>query len=150
MGNADGAGSRSLVGGEAAAPLALRILAAVDAGAPVAPPPALVLPTSPPSVERPSRSALTIVSPVSRSDIVDDPETPSARRRVPLRARLTGDDIPGGELLWFVDGTPVGAAAPGEPAWWQPSTGEHEVRVVGATGLSDRVTIRVRPPSPSD
>ena len=42
--------------------------------------------------------------------------------------------------------TPAGSSNPGQSIAWEPSPGEHEVRVIDAAGLSDRVTIRVTRP----
>jgi penicillin-binding protein 1C len=145
MGNAGGEGSRSLVGGEAAAPLALRLLAAIDGGVRVL---ARRLPS--PAAQRdnaavrPLEQSITIVAPADRSEIVRDPDTAPARQRVPLRARVTNASHPDEPLFWFIDGLPVGTARTDEPLWWQPVAGEHEVRVVDASGRSDRVNIRVR------
>jgi penicillin-binding protein 1C len=144
MGNAGGEGSRSLVGGEAAAPLALRLLAAIDGRASVArrlPSPAA---QREPAAVRPLEENITIVAPADRSEIIRDPDTAAARQRVPLRARVTGESHFDETLFWFVDGLPVGPARSDEPLWWQPVAGEHEVRVVDASGRSDRVNIRVR------
>jgi penicillin-binding protein 1C len=145
MGNAGGEGSRSLVGGEAAAPLALRLLAAIDGGVPVA---AWRLPSLATQWEtaavRPREESVTIVVPADRSEIIRDPDTAPARQRLPLRARVTNASHADEALFWFVDGLPVGTARTDEPLWWQPVAGEHEVRVVDASGRSDRVNIRVR------
>jgi membrane carboxypeptidase/penicillin-binding protein PbpC len=143
MGNASGEGSRSLVGGEAAAPLALRLLAAIDAKAPVVP---RTLPAPAPTqrIAANITDAISIVSPSDRSEIIRDPGTKAQEQRVLLRARVSEGWSVAEPLFWFIDGLPVGTANPADPMWWEPIAGEHEVRVADAAGRSARATIRVR------
>jgi penicillin-binding protein 1C len=143
MGNASGEGSRSLVGGEAAAPLALRLLAAIDGRVQVVPrtlPPS----SSPQRLAVNTGDGISILSPSDRSEIIRDPETKAAQQRVLLRARMSEGSSTAEPLFWFIDGLPVGTAKPADPVWWQPIAGEHEVRVADAAGRSARATIRVR------
>ncbi len=134
LGNADASPSDALVGQAAAAPLALRLMAAVDAGGPgFAPPPGLLTATG---GAVPPPAAVVITSPVDRQEIVPDPTAPAGGQRVPLRAKATG------VVWWFVDGSPAGS---GEgPAWWEPTAGAHEVRAVDAAGHAAVVHVRVR------
>ena len=97
LGNADGAASPALVGQDAAAPLALRLLTTVDpGGVGFAPPPDFLAgPVGPaPIGDRP----IAIVSPVDGREIVRNPTASPADQRVPLRAR------PAVTVWWFVDG----------------------------------------------
>jgi penicillin-binding protein 1C len=135
LGNANGDGSDALVGQEAAAPLALRILTAVDPGGAGFAPPARFLAVSSPSVERP-RVGVELVSPVDRQEIVRDATV--GPQRVELRARAAG------AVWWFVDGAPVAAAAGDDQVWWEPTAGSHEVRVTDAAGHAAVVHVRVR------
>jgi penicillin-binding protein 1C len=145
MGNAAGEGSRSLVGGEAAAPLALRLLAAIDRMEHVVPRISpLLAPSRQIAAMRHVDESLTIVSPSDRSEIICDPETKAAGQRVLLRARVSEGLNPANPLFWFIDGLPAGTAKPADPLWWQPAAGEHEVRVADGAGRSARAMIRVR------
>ncbi len=145
LGNASGAGAKSLVGAEAAAPLALRIAAALDANSSVTPPPPpLAAQPAAAAAARPAGTGLTIVSPADRSEIVHDPDAPPDRQRVLLRAAVASDTSDAAlRLFWFVDGSPVGTSDAGETLWWRPTAGRHEVRVVDAAGRAARATIRV-------
>ncbi len=137
MGNADGTGSDALVGQDVAAPLALRVMTTIDPGGPgFAPTPGLLVVRSP-AVDRPAPE-FAVVSPTDRQEIVRDPAERSDRQRVALRARS------GGAVWWFVDGTPVGTAPAGEPVWWAPTAGGHEVRAADAAGHAAVVHVRVR------
>jgi penicillin-binding protein 1C len=137
LGNADGGGSDALVGQEAAAPLALRVMAAVDSGGPgFAPPPGL-LTLSAPAVPR-GGAGVQLVSPTDREEIIRDPSTPADRQRVALRARAAGT------VWYFVDGSPVGTDVSDRTVWWDPTDGGHDVRAVDATGHAAVVHIRVR------
>jgi penicillin-binding protein 1C len=142
MGNATGPGARTLIGAEAAAPLALHLLAAIDAGAPVAPP-ATVLATAPP-ITHPLQG-VSIVAPAPRTTILVDPERNIDRQRVQLRARAIGAAEPP-TLFWFMDGAPLGSASGDQPFWWSPTPGTHELRVIDSAGNADRLTLTVARP----
>ena len=137
LGNADGSGSDALVGQDAAAPLALRVLSAVDPGGPGFAPDARLLAVRSPAVARPAAD-LVLTSPADQQEIVHDRGEAGDRQRVALRARS------GGSVWWFVDGAPVGTASAGEPVWWEPTDGGHEVRVADAAGHVAVVHVRVR------
>jgi penicillin-binding protein 1C len=142
MGNASGRGSGALVGAEAAAPLALQLLAAVDARAPVASP--ARFPAGTPPVTH-ARQGVAIVAPTPRTTILLDPGIDMALQRVQLRASAPGAPEPP-TVFWFVDGAPLGSAAGDEPLWWSPTVGTHEVRVVDSLGNADRLTLNVQRP----
>ncbi len=133
LGNADGSGSDALVGQDAAAPLALRILTIVDrpnAGDNFAPPPGFLasLPAKKPVTVS---NDLILLSPVDHQKIVVDPSLPPDQQRLPLRARIhEGDD----QLWWFVDGNWIGDCRSSEVFWWDPTPGPHEIRAVALSG----------------
>jgi membrane carboxypeptidase/penicillin-binding protein PbpC len=145
MGNGDGSGSDALVGQDAAAPLALRILTEVDRPAgPVAgfaPPPGF-LSGNVNEPERPTQPVLAMVSPSEHQQILRDSSLPNDQQRFPLRAREVGSDP--GALWWFIDGQCIGSCESSEHLWWNPEAGNHEVRVVDAAGRSavSRVSVR--------
>jgi penicillin-binding protein 1C len=158
MGNAGGQGSAALVGAEAAAPLALRLIASLGAGDPD-PSPWPVIPEPAPArfpshrvMDRAPRpfpgGTLTLVSPVSGQQFLVDPAVPPDRQRVLLKA-LVKNDHPGSgadsrTLWWFVDNQPVGTADPAAQLWWPPTPGAHEVRVVDAQGHAATAQIVVK------
>ncbi len=149
VGNLAGQSSPALVGSEAAAPAALRLIALLDAGQ-----------NEPwPRVElheqhstgiagatahliAPPQPALTLVSPSSGQEFLIDPDTPAQGQRVLLHAVSSG---PANEqsLWWFIDGQPLAATALPARAWWQPSPGSHEVRVVDSKGHNAAATFHV-------
>jgi penicillin-binding protein 1C len=150
LGNPGGAPSAALVGRDAAAPLALELIAALDdvpAGWPA-------VDANTPAEESTRaaaavRTPLTIISPAPGREIVLGGDLPADRQRVPLKAagggdRRRGGDGSGGELHWFVDGVHLGAAPVGRPVWWSPAPGAHEVRVVDPRGGSAHVSVVVR------
>lgn len=156
LGNATGQGSRSLVGSEAAAPLALRLLAAIDRTPPPRPralPPSQPAPPPPPPRRPIAEPTLTITSPIDHSEFILDSESTSDRQRIPLHAQFTArstaqsPDQTTQPLFWFIDGSPLAAASPDDgdqPLWWQPTPGQHEIRVTTPSGHWARAIIRVR------
>jgi len=143
LGNADGAGSDALVGQDSAAPLALKILTANDpGGAGFSPPAGFHADAQSASVEFSADAGgdPALIFPVNGQEIVRDPSLPANRQRLALRARVPD----GGQLWWFVDGQLAGGCASGQPVWWQPTSGEHEILVVTDNGQAARAEIRVR------
>jgi penicillin-binding protein 1C len=142
LGNADGSGSDALVGQDAAAPVALKILAQCDPGGPgfVAPPGFAADERLASQVIQPSAGNLTIISPANGQEIIPDPSLDRGNQRVALRAANSA----GGQLWWFVDGDLVGKSSSEEVLWWTPTLGRHELRVVAANGSADAAEIRVR------
>jgi penicillin-binding protein 1C len=135
MGNVSGEGSRSLVGAEAAAPLALRLTAALDPTPthwPVDEPPA----SPPPTHLEPS---LTLLSPPGNTEIIFNPDQPPQRQQIKLQATSNQPT-----LWWFIDNRLLDAADPATPAWWTPSPGVHELRVIDSAGHCAAATLRVR------
>jgi len=157
IGNLRGRGDRLLVGQDAAAPLALSIIAALAGGHAEA-----VVQYAGPSEAAPARlrrgpghgQPIAIVSPADGAQIIIDPDLPTAVQRVALRALPApdaaadrrGDSPP--LLWWFVGGRLVGAASADMPVMWSPAPGRHEVRVVDASGRAGTVRISVREASP--
>jgi penicillin-binding protein 1C len=141
LGNADGSGSDALIGQDAASPLALRILTMADRvpGNGFAPPPGFLASVSPKKIATES-GELTILSPVDRQKIVNDPTLPANQQRVALRAKISaGDD----QIWWFVDGNRIGSCHAGEVLWWDPAVGPHEIRVTNAQGNAAIVKVTV-------
>ncbi len=153
LGNARGAASSALVGAEAAAPLALRLIASLDAG--LAEPWPVALDSMPPNLRAGIRGdytaasvSLTLVSPATGQQFVLDPDSPIDHQRILLKAALRlsrpgkGDDSR--TLWWFVDGRPVGVADADRQVWWPPQRGAHEVRVIDARGHAAAAQVSVR------
>jgi penicillin-binding protein 1C len=140
MGNADGAGSRSLVGVDVAAPLALRLIASLDPSGEAWQERELSDRGSAEIALR--RPALRVVSPADGVELVLDGERAAEAQRVPLRAVSAGLSERE-RLWWFVDGQPVTGEGGAQP-WWQPTPGRHEVRVTDSDGRSAWARVRVR------
>ena len=127
-------GDSALVGVEAAAPAALRLLvAASPAGlsreVDLAMPAVDAVESLPPPARR-----FAILSPVVDQQVILDPTVPAARQRVRLRAT-------GGRVFWFAGAEPL-AAADGD-AWWSPTPGTHVLRAVADSGETAVVRVRV-------
>jgi membrane carboxypeptidase/penicillin-binding protein PbpC len=141
MGNPGGEGSPELVGQEAAAPLALRLVAALD---PVDDPWPLAPeePTLAAGPHTPGARELILVHPTSGEQFVLTPDAPRQRQRILLEAAQRG----GGHsrLWWFGDGKPVDARADAERVWWDPVGGTHEIRVIDGDGHGAIARIGVR------
>lgn len=144
MGNADAQSSPALVGQDAAAPLALRIVAMLD---PHDAPWPLV--RSKPETESPplDSPALVLVSPAPGEQIVLTPDDSAQRQRVRLRAsHRGGGDSEAQKLWWFVDDSPLAAAPESQRLWWSPTPGPHEIRVVDSLGHSAQAAVHVARP----
>jgi penicillin-binding protein 1C len=135
LGNTNAAGSDALVGQDAAAPPALRILTLVEA-APLAnvpgfaPPPGFAAST-PRSTAPEAAEPISILSPADHQKILRDPSLPADQQRVPLRARAGGA---GERIWWFIDGQCIGSCPGSETLWWDPTPGPHEIRAATAAG----------------
>jgi membrane carboxypeptidase/penicillin-binding protein PbpC len=146
MGNPSGKGAEPLVGSEAAAPLALKLIASLDhqehpapwltgdAAAPTAGEPAVIA--------APLDRRVTLLSPADGSQIVIDADQAADRQKVLLRAVPADQKQP--HLWWFVNGSPVGETDGDQPLFWAPEPGAHEVRVVDAEGRSATARVNVR------
>jgi penicillin-binding protein 1C len=145
LGNPDGSGADALVGQEAAAPLALQILAAADAvpDAGFAPPAGFEMARDESIANRVQPVSLAMVSPSNGQEIVRDPSLSPERQRFLLRAKTVDGDS-AVELWWFVDGECVAHGRGAEPLWWLPVAGTHRVSVVDAAGRADSAEVRVR------
>jgi penicillin-binding protein 1C len=144
LGNLDNSGSDRLVGAEAAAPLALQIIATVDAGGEesFAPPPGFTAAVSASAELSPaSADRLVMLSPTPGQEILHDPAIPANRQQLALQARI-GDGR--GSVYWFIDGNCLGDSPTGEPLWWSPTPGAHQVRAVSESGDSATTDIHVR------
>lgn len=151
MGDPTGRGARSLVGAEAAAPVALRLAAAVHISAATWPSEATASHASfdpPPSLPLPQRRQLTILSPTEGSEIVYNRDLPATSERVLLRAIVTASPdntfAQSPKLWWFIDTQPVGLTQDDSQLWWPPAIGPHELRVIDEQGHSAQIRFRVR------
>ncbi len=138
LGTTRGPGSPALVGAEAAAPLALAVLAACDPGGAAWPP--VEMGAATPVVASVLATPLVITWPLSGSEILRDPAQPSAQQRLALTCRGGGN----GPRWWFIDGAPLPSVAVGEPSWWAATSGRHNVRVVDQHGHTASVDVVVR------
>jgi penicillin-binding protein 1C len=146
LGNPDGSGADRLVGQDAAAPLALRIIASCDpvTGAGFAPTASRgPLAAAAPIGVQPSSGSVRLLSPTDGQQIIHDPSIPEAAQRCPLRARAP-ESSGRPALWWFVDGHYLGCGASEQSLWWTPSLGTHEVRVVDALGHAVSAKVAVR------
>jgi penicillin-binding protein 1C len=143
LGNADGSGSDALVGQDAAAPLALRILTMADPppNASGFAPPAGFASSSPPSKSPLAEATLSLISPVDHQKILHDPSLPNDQQWLALRATASPADE---HIWWFVDGQSIGSCQSNEVLWWDPVPGPHEIRVANATGQAATARIEVR------
>ncbi|HVT79662.1 MAG TPA: penicillin-binding transpeptidase domain-containing protein, partial [Phycisphaerae bacterium] len=134
LGNAQGRGAPALIGQEAAAPLALKIITQVDS-----------TPCPPwPSAENKEITAtplvgntkLSIVSPVSGTEILTDGTGPAA-----IILQCAGGE--GTERWWFANGELVGMGNQ-ENMEWQPAPGTYELRVIDRAGNGASLRVNVR------
>ena len=136
LGNPDGCGADRLVGQEAAAPVALKIIAACDAvrGAGFAPslPRTKVVSAAPIAVQ-PRETAIQLLSPANGQQIIRDLSIRAEEQRCLLRA-CAANSSGATTFWWFVDGHYLGEGAEDAPLWWSPVPGKHELRVVDAAG----------------
>ncbi len=138
LGTTRGPGTPALVGGEAAAPLALALLAATDGGGPSWPVVDMGAAAGPPPsvVEAP----LVITNPPSGVEVITDPDALAGRGRLALACHGGGE----GMRWWFVDGAPLAAVAAGQPVWWTAHAGRHQLRVVDQGGQAAVAVVVVR------
>lgn len=144
MGNASAAGSQAIVGTDAAAPLALQLIAAIDQrlpGRPIEPDLAPQL-----AAAQIPEAHLAITSPANGAKVIRLPDLPPSQQRVMLRATLTNDPAEKGKLHWFMDGSAIGTTFTGEALWCDPPPGQHELRVIDETGRADQILFTVQTP----
>jgi len=152
LGNPGGEGSAALVGAQAAAPLALRLIASLDAGPgepwPVVndPPARSTHMASDETARRSPSTSLTIVSPAAGGQFLLDPDGAAQDQRILLKAALHADGPSAGPrtLWWFVDNQPVAVGDAAAQLWWAPTRGRHEVRAVDSRGHAAVAGIFVR------
>jgi len=167
LGNPAGQGAACLIGQDAAAPLALRLLAALDPGGPTwpaasdkaahAPCPSLataanadvgmilISPARTPALT--ASVPLVMVCPASGQEFIYSPDMPAHSQRIALRA--AGGGVPGAapsDFWWFIDGQSLGRAPAAGPFWWPPAPGSHTVRAVDAAGHWAAASFTVRRP----
>lgn len=138
LGTTRGPGAPALVGAEVAAPVALAVLAACDPGG--EPWPAVEMGHATPAAASVLTTTLVITYPLADSEILRDSTLSLDHQRVALTCRGGGR----GPRWWFIDGAPLPSVAAGEPAWWTPTSGRHELRVVDQDGHAAQVEVVVR------
>ncbi len=138
LGTTQGPGSPALVGAEVAAPLALSLLAACDPGGATWPSAGMGAAT--PVHATVLASPLVITHPATGIEVLRDPDAATSAQRLSLECRGGGS----GPRWWFVDGMPLSTVAVGDPAWWTPSAGSHDLRVVDGQGHSASAAVVVR------
>ena len=138
LGTTKGPGSPALVGAEVAAPLALSLLAACDPGGD--PWPSVEMGAATPVRTAVLVSPLVITHPPTGIEVLHDPDAGASPRRLSLECRGGGT----GQRWWFVDGAPLITVAAGYTAWWTPTAGSHDLRVVDEQGHSAVAGVVVR------
>lgn len=145
MGNPDGRPSPRLVGQSAAAPLALRLIAALSTGGGTW---AAAAPAVAPATQARGsldRSGIVIVAPSEGQEFVLSGDEASDRQKILLQAAGIGGSPleKSNRLWWFVDSQPIGRSDEYQQVWWRPAAGPHEIRVVDADGHAAAVRIHV-------
>jgi membrane carboxypeptidase/penicillin-binding protein PbpC len=133
LGNSGGRGDAALVGQDAAAPLALRLVGSLDRGGEAFPRDAgggqaPVLATA---------SVLSIVTPAPRTEFFIEQGSTQ-------RVALQSDGGAGKRRWWFANGSLVATSENGQTAWWSAGSGRYELRVVDEDGHGRGVQVRVR------
>jgi penicillin-binding protein 1C len=134
LGNLHAEASASLVGQEAAAPLALSLIASLDQKEdpwPAASEPPV---NAAPWRTRNSIDGLFIRSPTPGQHIMLATDVPRNRQRVSLVAERKAKKRASvaGTIWWFVDDQPIGTSEDSQRLWWEPVPGTHEIRAVDA------------------
>lgn len=138
LGATRGPGSPALVGADLAAPLALSLLAICDPGGDGWP--LVDMGTATPVRTALLAAPLVITHPQTGIELLRDPDAGTAARRLSLECRGGSS----GPRWWFVDGNPLGAASVDGTAWWTPTPGAHDLRVVDSQGHAGVAMVVVR------
>jgi penicillin-binding protein 1C len=144
LGNVGGESSPSLIGQDAAAPLALRLIAMLD---PADEPWPVAEDSAPAGFPHPftTPAELVLVRPTDGQQFVMTSDSPVERQQVLLEA-THHQNASGGDaaLWWFVDGMPLGSSPASQRLWWKPQAGTHQIRVIDSDGHSASARIGVR------
>lgn len=146
LGNETGNGSSSLVGVDAAAPIALRLISSIDSSDHQSWPAVNLRDSNPlPTVgSNPLQlPRVTLIAPGNGQTYLLDDAVPLDHQRVAMKAVIRGQPS-GARIWWFVDGAALGAGESGKNNWWTPTRGSHEIRAVDESGRSATATIDVR------
>lgn len=151
MGNTDGHGADALVGIDAAAPLALQIIASLDqTNSPAPCGPWSASRPAPPAAAAdkpcPARNIVTLVSPADRMEIIQSGDDGTSQP-VLLQARVNGGDTTENRqsrLWWFIDGELLGSTTDQQQFWWTPVGGAHRITATTAGGHSAAAKVYVR------
>ena len=146
LGNESGSGSASLVGAEAAAPIALRLISSIDSSVHQSWPAVNATDTNPLSrigSDQLQLPRVTLIAPGNGQTYLLDDGLQFDLQRVAMKAVVRGQPS-GMRIWWFVDGAALGAGESGKTNWWTPTRGSHEIRAVDEGGRSASATIDVR------
>jgi penicillin-binding protein 1C len=147
-----GAGRSDLVAGDFAAPpgreeaeICTRRGAAASAACPeqlaewVRPGPAQTVPNG--ALE----TRLSIIQPDPNTHVWRNPNTPPALNRLVLRASV---EPKAAQIVWLLDGKPIGVAAPDAPLYWTMTPGRHrfQIRLPLQADASKVVSVAVEEP----
>jgi penicillin-binding protein 1C len=150
LGNSGGWGSTALVGQDAAAPVALNLLAALcgrdgapiiqsDVGRPAPPAPSNLTAARP----MPVSPRVIIISPAAGQEYVLSPDLDAAHQQVMLHAVFRGDPSDS-RVWWFVDGVTLGQFPVDDAVPWHPAPGTHQVRAIDSSGHAAVLQFTVR------
>jgi penicillin-binding protein 1C len=134
LGNSGGRGSDALIGQEAAAPLALKLMGMVDAGGADWPRVTVDAPAA--MTLRPEVTKLSIVSPATGTILVDE--------GAKIRVTLSSSGGTGTQRWWFANGELIATQSDAKAFRWAARTGAYELRVVDEAGGAAKVQIAVR------
>jgi penicillin-binding protein 1C len=135
LGNSGGRGNSALIGQEAAAPLALKLIRMLDRGGPAWPevaPPEEVPPLA-------GSNHLSIISPRPAAEYFIDGNVASSNR---IALKSAGGD--GARRFWFANGQLIATADADQTAWWAAQAGTYEIRVIDETGHGATLKARIR------
>jgi penicillin-binding protein 1C len=83
---------------------------------------------------------LSIIAPEPNSRIWRNPEVPAAVNRLALKA-ASEPRVP--QVVWLVDGAPVGTADPAKPFFWPMTPGPHRFQVRLPFAATASASVRV-------
>lgn len=145
LGNTGGQGSPGLVGRDAAAPLALQLVAMLDPSDEPWPLVPDAMPGSVAAARDATANPLVMVRPANGEQFVLTSDAPQGRQRVLLEATHRGGEC---VVWWFVDGRPIGSCRDAQRLWWDPTAGAHDIRALDSSGHSASAHVQVRLSAP--
>ena len=132
----------TLKGVSIAAPIALNVLASVDAGGePFEIDTHLPAPIAEHNIKR---QAVAIVAPVDHQEFIVDPSIDLHQQQILCRAGSDGES--NGPIWWFLDRTLIGQSTMNQSVAWTSRPGMHTLRAVTDSGGSSAVRFTVSGP----